>query len=284
MLAAVLYALIPLAQAAHPVDQSTEAAPDATISLENVCGSLSVAAWDRPLLQVTGNLEEDSAVVEISGSPSRIHLEVKNPARQDTGCAALLVRLPAGIRLEAETVSADLDVAGLTGTLDLDTVSGNLRVQGAPREVELETVSGEVTVIAATSSLQVETVSGNVDVQRAMGRIEAETVSGDLGVHGGPFARVELTTVSGDLRLTGPVDPSGRVELTTHSGDVTLRLPNGLPASYSLSTFSGDIRGTPGEIRRSSPLPGRSLAYVEGAGTATVSVATHSGDINIEAQ
>jgi len=277
-----LLALLPTL-AARPVDRSLDAATNATVSLENICGSLSVAAWDQPRVQVTGDLEEADDEVVLTGTVARIRLDVRDVHGGDTGCATLLVRLPAAVRLEAETVSADLDVAGLTGTLDLDTVSGDLRVQGAPREVELETVSGEVLVAAATASLSVETVSGNVAVHRALGRVEAETVSGELAVDGGPFGRIELTTVSGDVVLAGPLDPSGRAEVATHSGDVTLRLPNGMPASYALSTFSGDIRGTPGEIR-SGGFPGRSLAFVAGAGTATVSVATHSGDIDIEAQ
>jgi DUF4097 and DUF4098 domain-containing protein YvlB len=277
-----LLALLPVSFAATPVDKSLDAATNATVSLSNVCGALSVAGWDQPRIQVTGELEEADDEVVLTGTVARIRLEVRDTRGGDEGCATLLVRLPDSVRLEAETVSADLDVAGLTGTLDLDTVSGDLRVQGAPREVQLETVSGEVLVAAATPSLSVETVSGNVAVHRALGRVEAETVSGEVAVEGGPFGRVELTTVSGDVVLVGPVELSGRAEVSTHSGDVTLRLPNGLPASYALSTFSGVIRGTPGEIRQGSP--GRSLAFVEGAGTATIAVVTHSGDINIEAQ
>ncbi|MFH1468314.1 MAG: DUF4097 family beta strand repeat-containing protein [Pseudomonadota bacterium] len=278
-----IFALLPCAFAAHPVDRSAEAAPDATVSLENTCGSLSVAAWDKPLLQVSGNLEEDDDVLVLTGSGARLHLEVKDSHGGDTGCAALLVRLPAGVRLEAETVSATLEVAGLTGTLDLDTVSGNLRLQGTPGAATLESVSGEIEIRGAASSLDLETVSGNITVGKALGRLDAETVSGDLTIEGGPFDRIELSTVSGDVLLSGPLTPSGRAEISAHSGDVTLRPLHGLPATYDLSTFSGDVIGAPSSLRIKD-FTGNRVRWTEGTGTATVEVETHSGDINIEAQ
>lgn len=272
---AVLCLLLPLA-VVHPVKQSADASPDGAIVLENTCGTVSVTGWDKPQIEINGELDQDSDEVRVTGSPSRVQVKVRNKGPDRVRCAALRVQVPASARLEIETVSADLEVIGVRGALDLDTVSGDVSVKGSPAEAAIETVSGNVLVEADTRSLDVETVSGDISALRVSGRVEMRTVSGEVSVEGGPFEKVDIGSVSGDLSLSGPLDPQARVELGAHSGNVTLTLPKNLPATWSLSTFSGDIQGLPESKEK------REVMFAEGAGTASLKVVTHSGSIELK--
>jgi len=273
---------LPAAHAKRSVERSLPAAHNVTVDIDNVCGGVEVVAWDRPEVKVTGLLDNDEDDLVVKGSPARIEIEVTNPDHDELECAQLKIQLPPGARLEIETISSDLEVAGLTGTVDLETVSGDVNAHGDPSQLEIETVSGNVNVFAATPSLAIETVSGDVTVHKARGRLEAETVSGEIDVKGGPFARVEVSTVSGDVVLQGSLEASARVELDTHSGDVRVLLPPLEHVAYALSSFSGDIEGFLSDRKVSGFGPGTTVALLKGDGTTGITVSTHSGDIDIQ--
>jgi len=93
---------------------------------------------------------------------------------------------------------------------------------------------------------------------------------------------VQVATVSGDVSLAGALEPAARVELATHSGDVTLALPPETDASYALASFSGVISGQLADRQVSGRGPGSTMAFVQGSGAAEISIATHSGDIQLD--
>jgi DUF4097 and DUF4098 domain-containing protein YvlB len=266
---------------ARTVDDTLPLAADGAVEIENICGAVTVVAWDRPEIRVTGTLVEADDLLELKGTGQRVTVAVIDSHGEDVDCGDLKVQLPPGVRLEIETVSADVAAAGITGTLEIETVSGDVQAQGAPAELEIETVSGEVSVSVATFSLDIETVSGDVEIHDASGRLEAETVSGEVDISGGPFSQVEVTTVSGDLDLRAGLAPSAKVQLDTHSGDVTLTLPPLDNVAWALSTFSGRIEGILAERKVSGFGPGTTMAYLQGDGSTGITVSTHSGDINI---
>lgn len=266
---------------ARTVDSSLALAMDGAVEIENICGSVTVIAWDRQEIRVTGTLAEADDLLELKGSGQRVTVAVIDSHGEDVDCGDLKVQLPPGVRLEIETVSADVAVAGITGTLEIETVSGDVQAQGAPAELEIETVSGEVSVSVATPDLDIETVSGDVEIHEASGRLEAETVSGEVEISGGPFSRVEVTTVSGDLDLRAALSPAAKIKLDTHSGDVTLALPPLEDAAWALSSFSGRIEGILAERKVSGFGPGTTMAHLQGDGSTGITVSTHSGDINI---
>ncbi len=273
--------LLPHAEAGQQVERSVAVNPDVKVDVDNLCGGVVVSAWDEPRLRVTAMLEQDDDELKVNGGAARVEIEVVDPHSTELGCAQLKIELPAGARLELEGLSADLEVAGLTGSVDLETVSGDIRAHGDPAELEIETVSGQVEVFAATPSLEVETVSGDVRVHKARGRLETETVSGEIAVDGGPFSRVEIGTVSGDVQLKGSLEPRAAVEIETHSGDVEIALPPLEHASYAIASFSGEIEGFLAGRQVQGFGPGTTVAHLEGDGTTGIVVSTHSGDIEL---
>lgn len=156
------------------------------------------------------------------------------------------VRLPAGVHLDAKTVSGDVNARELTAEAEVMTVSGRVLVDG---------FSGE--------ELSAKTVSGDVELRN----IRARQARGE--------------TVSGDVTYQGPLDRQGSYDFKTLSGRVLVTLPEGTGAELRASTFSGRIRFpetalSAVNIRRNN----RASARI-GDGGANLWVESFSGNVEI---
>jgi hypothetical protein len=167
-----------------------------------------------------------------------------NNNRNDTS-VDFVVRLPAGLDVDAKTVSGDLIGQGLRGRLDLGTVSGNLQLTDAEGEV-----------------LEASSVSGDVELDRITAR------------------EVGAETVSGDVTFVGPIDPKGSYDFKTLSGDVIVTLPREPDAQVSAVTFSGRLVSDfpvqmDGRRRRNR------FSATWGSGSAQLDLESFSGDVRI---
>jgi hypothetical protein len=158
----------------------------------------------------------------------------------------MTLRVPAGLRLHAGTVSGDVRAERLVGDLEIHSVSGDvLLTGGSGPAIDLETVSGDVTLEDVTS----KDVSGH--------------------------------TVSGEVLFRGPIQDGGSYDFATTSGDIRLLLPEPPNATLSGATFSGrfssDLPTSPDETHRRR----HRVAATWGNGSARLDVESLSGDITI---
>jgi hypothetical protein len=264
----------------RPISESRPLKPDARISVDNVSGLIEVEAWDKRELSLTGTLSEDAEELRIQGDESSLSIEVKLPrVSRNPGPSTLRLRVPAGVTLEAEGVSSDIRVRGLTGPVKLDTVSGDIHADVGSRRVSAGTVSGDVEVKApAAEETKVASVSGDVQVHGARGDLNGESVSGDLRVQGRQLRRLDLETVSGDMEVSGDFTRDADVEVETLSGRVEFSMPELPDGEVDLETFSGEIESAwPGTSRKKS----RELR-IEGKGKARFRLHSFSGDISLK--
>ncbi|KRE79994.1 DUF4097 family beta strand repeat-containing protein [Arthrobacter sp. Soil763] len=131
------------------------------------------------------------------------------------------IALPAGVDVEAGTVSGDGMVSGLSGHTRLNTVSGSVLADGT------------------TGELGVGTVSGDVIVRNHHGVLTAKSVSGEVTASG-EFSNIRANTVSGDLNfdLHGFTQDFGANSV---SGDVTIRLPHDVGVDIIAKSASGAV-------------------------------------------
>ena len=96
------------------------------------------------------------------------------------------IALPAGVEVEAGTVSGDGMVSGISGRTRLNTVSGSVLADGTSGDLSVSTVSGEVIARNHHGVLTAKSVSGEVTASGDFSHIRANTVSGDLSfdLHG----------------------------------------------------------------------------------------------------
>lgn len=157
-----------------------------------------------------------------------------------------VIRLPAGVRLDAKTVSGDVDARGVAADAEVTTVSGRVTVDG---------FTGE--------ELQARTVSGDVDLRN----IRSPRVSGE--------------TVSGSVSYEGPLDRQGNYDFKTLSGRVEVTLPAGTGADMRASTFSGRIRFPEGALSNVNMRRNNRASARLGDGGASLWVESFSGDVEV---
>ena len=267
-LLALLFPLYPSAQQA--INQSRPASPDGLVTISNLAGKVTVKAWEKSEVAVTGTLGKGAERLDFQGSDGKTTIRVVLPEHARNVQESILdVRVPAGSRVAVDTVSADVEVSGVSGDLDLQTVSGALRADGAARE------------------LRAQTVSGDIDLDSGGSRIRAKSVSGGIEVQGKSPEDVQMETVSGEIRYAGGLSKAGSLEASTVSGGVEATLPKDLSASFKLNTFSGGVQNAfPAEngTDEKQVTGGRHLTFTTDGGGARVIVETFSGSIKLRAK
>lgn len=270
--------------AAEPIDQTIEAKEDATILVENVAGVVRVTGWDRPEVEVTGELGEGADRVVVSAEYGRVLVRVLMPRSSTTANTELIIRAPAKNRLEVETVSASVEIIGMTGSQRLNTVSGHVTTFTAGEDLEIKSASGNITVKGngKTSDSRVSSVSGDVTIKGVTGEVHAKSVSGDVLLEGIAISQARMSSTTGDLRLDASVNSDPQLILDSISGNTEIEINGELSGEFDLKTTSGEISTCFGlEPVRDEYGAGQTLRLNEDEGEAQVRVKSMSGDINI---
>jgi DUF4097 and DUF4098 domain-containing protein YvlB len=275
-----------MALAGTPINQRAAADPAGQVEISNVSGSVVVTGWDRDEVEVTGELGEGTERLEFARSGKLTRVKVILPSRSyRVEGTDLVVKVPVGSSIAANTVSADLTVRGLRGSQRLQSVSGDVETEAAAEDVETKTVSGNVRVNGSGQRglLTVTTVSGDATVTRVAGEVNGNTVSGNFTVALGEASRSRLRSTSGDLGVRGRLATDARLDFESISGNVRLDLDGPVSAEFDVSSFNGDIRNCfgPKPVRTSEYAPGSELRFREGQGGARVRIKTLNGDISV---
>lgn len=281
-----------LALADTPIRVAQSLDADASVHIANVSGEVNVSAWDENRIEITGSLGDGARPLIVKGDARDLTIRVEaaekggwfnwgadsrmKPTRLD-------VRVPRGVTLDIDVVSANTRLAGLSGgKIDIDSVSGRVSAEATTPALSVDSVSGNVEFRGSATSIDIETVSGDIAVPAAgNARTSLETVSGNVRYVGGATPAIEASSVSGDLAIVTDVAKGARISIETMSGDVTLELPAEVSTELQAKTFSGDIDSVFGQPREAGHGPGSSLAATLGKGDGSVRVETFSGDIRI---
>jgi DUF4097 and DUF4098 domain-containing protein YvlB len=271
---------------AEEVSRRIEVDPAGQVEISNVAGSVVVTGWNRPEVQVTGELGDGVEKLEFTrqGELTRIRVVLPKVSHRG-GSSDLEIRIPARSSLTIGAVSADIKVAGVEGVQRLQTVSGELVTSVGKEDVECKTVSGDLTVNGRGERglLTLNTVSGDATVTRVAGEINANTVSGELRIEAVQAQRSRLRSTSGDLSLRAALAPGARIDAESISGNVELLLQGETDAEFDVSSFNGDIDNCfgPKASRTDEYAPGRELRFRQGDGSSRVRIKTLNGDIRL---
>lgn len=289
-IAALMVSSVALAE--QPIDKRVQADPKGEVQVSTVSGLVSIDAWDRDEVQVTGTLGDEVERLDVETDRERRHTLIKVVAKQTSGRhhgddidAELSIRVPAGSRLDVNTVSADVSVNGVRGEQRLQTVSGEISSDIAAEDVEAKSVSGSVVLRGEgkPAVVTVTTVSGDAQVLRAAGELTANSVSGTLNLEVDQITRARVRTTSGDLELSGSLTRGARVDVETISGEINLDFKGTLNAEFEVESFSGGIDTCFGEKAQATNKhgPGSELNLKMGDGSARVRVQSLSGEIRV---
>jgi DUF4097 and DUF4098 domain-containing protein YvlB len=247
---ALLFVAAPLAAQDHRFTRELRSGE--RMEIENINGSVTVSQGTgrTALVEVTkvvkeGNGDLVKAVMEANLGAMRVCTIYLNRDPNRTTCRGensnssrngrrsefqvemnYVVRVPAGVTIDVETVNGNVVLRGLDTPASVETVNGNIEFEavGAHR---LETVNGRImarlTGAGWSGSLDIETVNGTVDLTlpaNFAANVSGETVNGGVSsdfpitiegrwgpksfrgtINGGGSRCLTLETVNGAIRL-----------------------------------------------------------------------------------
>jgi putative adhesin len=159
-------------------------------------------------------------------------------------------RVPHGSAATLVTASADSQVDGRLGELELRTASGDLLVRGEiERNATLKSVSGDIRIDRVGGDVRGTSVSGDIRIDDVRGKLVLKSVSGDMRIGAVHGHEATLQSVSGDIQLGVTSGRNVDVDANTVSGD--------LSSDVALAGDAGDFHnGEPTLVVRGKTVSG----------------------------
>jgi DUF4097 and DUF4098 domain-containing protein YvlB len=261
--------------------------PTASIRVFGDVGSLRIVGWDRDSVVIAATLPAGARLDASRGgqapkpaSGMKIYVEAPRVPARD---ARLELRVPARARVWAKSGSADVEVTGLTGGLDLNIVGGSARVACSPAELQVESMDGSVTIEGSPAWLRAKTATGDIVMRGGSDDAGMSTVSGTIRVGEGRFERAKFTSVTGPIVFAGDLARGATLDFDTHSGPIELRLMRAADAEVDFATVTGTIENT---FNTRRPITGREgrgmeLGFTSGTGRGRIFARSFKGNIHL---
>jgi DUF4097 and DUF4098 domain-containing protein YvlB len=279
---------------------------DGRVSVGNISGDIVVTggSGDEVSIEAVKHGRGDQSqlasvriVVDDRAGRVDIRTEYENSRmfRSNNVSVDYTLTVPSGASVEMKSISGNVKVSGVRGSVRAESVSGNVTTTDTPKVEAAKSISGNVMLsgISIDGDLSAGTVSGTVTAKGVKAHaLELGSVSGDVVVTDVTCDRLSAKSVSGGFEYTGSITKGGVYDVNVHSGNVRFVLANPSGFELSASTFSGNIRselpltigGDPrdrdGNSRRRG-MSNRSMRATFGDGSATLTLRTFSGDIVI---
>jgi len=227
---------------------------------------VTAGATDRTVVSIVADKPGaaelvERATVECRPSGRRHVVEVKLPRVYGmrllrSNSVTVRVEVPGGAEVAVATASADVEINGPVGDVDLKTASGNASIDDVAADVTTKTASGNVTIGTVGGDIRASTVSGDLRCSSVAGGAQFSATSGDLEL-GAAGRRVEVKATSGQVRLgelaagadvknvSGNVRVlalgEGRLQVRSVSGDVAVAVVKGIELHVDVETASGVV-------------------------------------------
>jgi hypothetical protein len=280
----------PSAAAQQKANHRFAVTPTASIRLFGDVGTLRIVGWDRDSVVLTGTLPTGARLdASRGGDPAKpsagmkIYVEVPRAPAPD---AKLELRVPARARVWTKSGSADVEVVGLTGGLDINIVGGSVRVACSPAELQVESMDGSVTIEGSPAWLRAKTATGDFVLRGGSEDAAISTVSGAVRVGDGRFERIKLTSVTGAIVFAGDLARAATLDVDTHAGPIELRLRTRPDADVDAATVTGTIENS---LTPQRPIAGREgrgmeLGFSSGSASARIVIRSFKGNIYLRAR
>ncbi|WP_448213712.1 DUF4097 family beta strand repeat-containing protein [Colwellia sp. MEBiC06753] len=296
--------------AGEVIDEQMSASDVSVINIENIRGSVTINGSDNNEITAVGELGEHAKKFVFERSGNMVLIKVDYESHKYHGSnnrdgSHFTVTMPKNVRMNFESISADVMVTNLNGSAEVKTVSGNINATNVTESINFNTVSGDIDTNNLSGKVRLSTVSGDIDDKNSSGRLKLKVVSGEIKTHS-QAREVSLGAVSGDIdfrlnevddlmisNVSGNVKGSltlldhGEVKMSGVSSDIALEFQDGVNADFRLNASAGgDIvnRITRDKATRAKYGPSSELDFVAGSGTATVRGSVVSGEIKVTAR
>lgn len=279
---------------------------DGRFTISNIAGDIVIAAGsgnevsiDAIKRTVANRRELADVVVDITSGAGRVDVRTTHTDKNVHVRVDFTITVPASTEVEAKSVSGNVRITGVQGSVRAETISGGVTTSGTPKLEMAKSVSGDVDIsdISTDRGLMVSSISGALRGRNIKARsLDLNSVSGSVTITDAACERISGRSISGSIEYAGTLARGGRYDLNSHSGTIRMTIPDSPGYRLTASTFSGTIRAdqalTPsaeappdrgrgrGRGRRGySGFGGRSVDATVGDGDASVTIHTFSSDI-----
>lgn len=274
VLAGVASAASHLVAQSGPVVRGWRVAPGAAIKIHVPTGALVVEGWGRDSVELSGTLAAGETVF---GGGSLTGLKLGAEGTATGGVSRLRVRVPVGARLVVRSGAADVEVRGVTGSIDVGSAAGDIVVSGDVESVNVESISGSLRVAATATSVRARTTKGSLDITGRIAEGQLTSVSGAVSVSGqAMIGRLRIETVDGRVSVRGRLAATGSLDIETFGGPVQVEFPDDQRAALDLRASGGEIGGRLAAPASGSTAPIDLASEVTRTGT-TVTVVRTAG-------
>jgi len=278
------------ASAQQKIDIRRAAERTVSVRLSGAIAAVKVIGWERDSIALTGAVGAGSRLEggprNMTGPVNGMKFFVEAPDEASLAGNRLELRVPRAARVWIKVGSAEIDVSGVTGGLDLNVVGGSVTVAGKPSELIVESMDGRVTVNASAEYARLKTATGDIAFEGAAQDISATTVSGAVTITGGAIERGRFESVTGPITFAADMTRGAELRFDTHSGAVDLRFTRGTNFEIDVATVTGTIENRWSAARPGVGREGRGmdLGISSGTGGGRVSVRSFKGNVRLSAK
>jgi DUF4097 and DUF4098 domain-containing protein YvlB len=203
------------------------------------CGSLEIVATDTDEAVVEITSREDDEVYRVELAEGGRHLSI-DPVRRwrSHPRVAVVVRLPKGSSVDAQTASAHLEVRGPLASAGVRTASGSIALDEVDGPVQATSASGGVRIGRAGSTVTFASASGSLRADHIVGDCQARTASGSITI-GTAEADVAARSVSGSVKVGEA--RTGTLDLHATSGSIGVGVRRGTLVWLDVTSVAGRV-------------------------------------------
>jgi len=255
---------------------------DGAIRIYNSVGSVRVVGWNRDSVAIRGVLGKGTTL-HMGGGGAGMKMFVEGTDERNPAPANIEVSVPARAKVWVKTATADIEVTGVTGSLDLYVVGGRITVNGSPADVNAEAIDGSIRVVGSPGWMRAKSASGDVTLDGSSADVTISTVSGKIDADGTGFDKAKFETVTGSIRFAGSFRRGGLVNFDTHSGSVEVGLSSGSPADFDVVSIAGPITNKLTSTRPAAGRYGRGAELITSSanGGTRVQIRSFKGPISL---
>lgn len=255
---------------------------DGSIRIYNLVGSVRITAWNRDSVAVRGTLGKGNTL-HMGGARTGMKMFVEGIDERNPQPAHIEISVPARSKVWVKTVTADVDVSGVSGSLDIYVVGGAIRITGSPADLNAEAIDGSILIAGSPAWMRAKSASGTVTLRGSSKDATLSTVSGGITVEGAGFERAKFETVTGNIGFAGSFERGGAIDFETHGGAINIGIPSSSPADFDVVSIAGSIRNG---LTSQAVLAGRygrgaELLTSNAGGGARVSIRSFKGPVTL---
>jgi hypothetical protein len=240
---------------------TTPATPD--VDLSTFDGAIEIRPWDKSevlvVVEKRGRDKTDTDTIDVQSSQdgNRVSVAAKVPGHErgmrfswfhNSRRARLIVSAPAASNIVAKSGDGSIDIARMTGRVDLRSGDGSIRGTALRGDLRAHSGDGSITLDGVNGALDVDTGDGSISASGTFTSVHARTGDGAVKIRAesGSAASADWDIVTGDGSVVLELPDGFNGELDAHTGDGGIRLRDVAISNATGEISKHTVRGTLG--------------------------------------